>query len=99
MNNRKKYFLKKDVKFKGVYIIIVYVLFYIKFESFYENHINIEPTLQAVAYLYVFKKLCYTFIILYSFYIIELFNYFLRIVLDLESFNFYKKMKIITNIV
>lgn len=45
MNNRKKYFLKKDIKFKGVYIIIVYVLFYIKFESFYENHINIEPTL------------------------------------------------------
>lgn len=45
MNNRKKYFLKKDVKFKGVYIIIVYVLFYIKFESFCENHINIEPTL------------------------------------------------------
>lgn len=44
MNNRKKYFLKKDVKFKGIYII-VYVLFYIKFESFCENHINIEPTL------------------------------------------------------
>ena len=59
------FYKKRCVKFKGIYIIIIYILFYINFESFCKNHVNVNHVILTI--LTCFQKNIYTFIILYIF--------------------------------